>query len=245
MWAFCGDDPYAQWGIGPEGPDRARGNCHHAYQHDRYKGYCDGTQPHPGSQYRGSWTVSLELGGSIAILEVMFGIFSPPCPVSGDATLSGGIIFDSAAACPHIPFKLEGWAKIGFSGSITVVGLTIPVLEISLKVGVKITGNAARTTRSNAARRRSCCGDWFGRRRRDHWVTHYKAAHCDVEVYAKAEMTLCAFVGCLKGWISMQYWIISKTMKIVIGADAQLGSGWFGTGYNEVYSQTLYNEQLR
>eukprot|EP00931_Biecheleriopsis_adriatica_P063381 TRINITY_DN38373_c0_g1_i2.p1 TRINITY_DN38373_c0_g1~~TRINITY_DN38373_c0_g1_i2.p1 ORF type:complete len:335 (+),score=30.48 TRINITY_DN38373_c0_g1_i2:65-1069(+) len=41
VWAFCGDKPVAQWGVGPEGEERAVDNCNHGARVQQRYGTCD------------------------------------------------------------------------------------------------------------------------------------------------------------------------------------------------------------
>jgi len=43
VWAFCGKIPFQKWGIGPEGADKARGNCHYSYTKGGNKDACKHT----------------------------------------------------------------------------------------------------------------------------------------------------------------------------------------------------------
>ena len=40
VWAFCGDKPTHRWGIGPEGQEKAIGNCNYAARNQKRWGAC-------------------------------------------------------------------------------------------------------------------------------------------------------------------------------------------------------------
>tara|TARA_R110002072_G_scaffold6333_2_gene37459 strand:+ start:443 stop:889 length:447 start_codon:yes stop_codon:yes gene_type:complete len=40
VWAFCGDKPIHGWGIGPEGQEKAIGNCNYAARNGKQWGAC-------------------------------------------------------------------------------------------------------------------------------------------------------------------------------------------------------------
>jgi hypothetical protein len=40
VWAFCGDKPTQRWGIGPEGEEKALGNCNNAARNEKRWGAC-------------------------------------------------------------------------------------------------------------------------------------------------------------------------------------------------------------
>ena len=41
VWAFCGDKPTHRWGIGPEGQEKAIGNCNYAATNEKRWGPCN------------------------------------------------------------------------------------------------------------------------------------------------------------------------------------------------------------
>ena len=171
VWAFCGTTPVAQWVVGPEGETLALGSCQYAYFEGEMKDYCAANlEAKQSNMYKGTWTVSVELAGKIDLLKYMFPAIALTTPLEIRVDVSGGIMFQNAAACPDIPFTLEGWAMIALVGAINVgkLGVTVPglktidALSISLKVGAKITGGNAMSWQERTDRRRG----WDWRRRR-------------------------------------------------------------------------------
>jgi len=181
--------------------------------------------------YSGSWTFELELGGTIAILEKMFGLFSPPSPIYGDANMNGGIIFSNRASCPNVPFYIEGWASIGFAAGVNIWVARIDVFTLSLKIGAKIVTVSAWGWWYRGDRRRGW--DWR-RRRRGYWRYHYRRYSCDVEVYMKIEIS----IAVIKGWMLIQYYLFSKIIKITMGLVGHISYG-FGS-----YCKNLWDKQL-
>ena len=193
----------------------------------------------PSNTYGGSWTISVELGGAINMLEKIFGLFSPPCPVYGEALMSGGIIFKNIVSCSDIPFYLEGWAAIGFVGGVNLIVTKIPVLSMSLKVGAKIVSVAAHVTRHATDRRRG--GGWFSDRRRHTWANRWHEKTCDVEVSAKVD----GLAGTIKGWLLLQYWIFRKEMKISMGVESHIGLCPWACWVEKLFSKDIYNAKIR
>jgi len=191
----------------------------------------------PSNSYGGTWTISVELGGSIAILEKMFGIFSPPSPLYGNALMSGGIIFSNKASCPDIPFYLEGWASIGFAAGVDIWIKKLDLFMLSLKVGAKTVSATAKGWRTRTDRRRCFC---FGSRRREDWRSHFKAATCDVEVYARID----AQVSVIKGWLLLQYFINDKLMKINLGVQAHVDI-WPLSFCKDIWQKDVYHAKIR
>jgi len=184
-----------------------------------------------------TWTVGIELGGSIAMLEVMFGLFHPPSPLYGDATMAGGISFNSAHACPDVHFSLEGYASIGFNAGVGFWGIKLDLFTLSLKIGAKITKVAAWGWWYRTDRRRGW--DWR-RRRRSRWAYAYRPLQCDVEVYAKVEI----FIALIKGWMFVLYTLFSKQMKINLGVKLHVNL-WVTSYCKDVWSQDVLNTNLR
>jgi len=187
--------------------------------------------------YSGSWTIQVELGGSIAMLEVMFGIFSPPSPLYGDATMNGGIIFNSRRSCPNVPFRIEGYASIGFAAGVNLWICRLNLFMLSLKIGAKIVVVHAWGWWYRGDRRRGW--DWR-RRRRGWWGYHYRAYRCDVQVYVRIDIQ----VAVVKGWMLMQYYLFSKIMRIQLGVKVHI-SLWFTSYCKNIWSQWVLNKRIR
>jgi len=187
--------------------------------------------------YSGSWTIQVEVGGSIAMLEVMFGIFCPPSPLYGDATMKGGIIFNSARSCPNIPFRIEGYASIGFAAGVNLWICRLNLFSLSLKIGAKIVKVSAWGWWYRGDRRRGW--DWR-RRRRGWWGYHYRAYRCDVQVYVRIDIQ----VAIVKGWMLMQYYIFSKIMRIQLGVKVHI-SLWFTSFCRNIWSSWVLNTRIR
>ena len=190
-----------------------------------------------GNGYRGTWTINIELGGTIAMLEVMFGLFSPPTPMYGDAYMTGGLTFTFRAACPNIPFRVEGYATIGFNAGVQFWSIRLNLFALSLKIGAKIRRVAAAGWWYRSDRRRGW--DWR-RRRRGRWGYHWRALRCDVEVYVRVDVQ----VSIVRGWMLMQYYIFSKIVKINIGINVHINL-WFTSYCRGIWNQNVLNTRLR
>jgi len=189
----------------------------------------------PPSRRSSAWTLTLYLGGSVNLLEVMFGMFSPPSIFFGNCNMEGGITFSSKAACPDIPFSLHGYAKITFAAGINfwLVGGKRTLFSLSLTVGAKIV-SGSRCWRTRTDRRRGW--DWR-RRRRASWSSPCRGSYCDVEIYVRIEMVW----WIVKGWMLLQYFLFRKHIEITLGLEVWV----LFVGWVDIFEQLVVNTRIR
>jgi hypothetical protein len=177
--------------------------------------------PYSGSPY---FSLEVALGGSVNLLDKFLGIPNPP--VYGEVGAGGGIKFSTKPACPgKINFSLEGYVQMSAGLGLDLLPGLLPrinLLKITLRGGAYIKKNPGYYSKHDHSRRRSCgCGErrrgWgnWSRRRRAQWVRKWHNGTCDVVVYIKATVEIL----CIRGWLLIEYYIMSKRFLITLGAD--------------------------
>eukprot|EP00930_Biecheleria_cincta_P012397 TRINITY_DN11612_c0_g1_i1.p1 TRINITY_DN11612_c0_g1~~TRINITY_DN11612_c0_g1_i1.p1 ORF type:complete len:1167 (-),score=203.33 TRINITY_DN11612_c0_g1_i1:1960-5292(-) len=192
--------------------------------------------PTPGTPY---FALTVELGGSVNLLETLFGIPNPP--VYGSVSAWGGLSFSNRPACPNLPFTIHGYAGIGAAVGVNLVICSIDLLSVSLEVGAKTIHTPDRSRWERTDRRRRWYNGWGARRRRAaQWKWHSEPARCDVEVYGRASAT----VFLLKGWLKLAYQIMSKYFVITAGVDVYIPLLWWGW-WEKVGAWNLLEKRVR
>jgi len=213
------------------------------------------TPPWPSMTHHGNddppppekgWVFGMELGGSVNLFEMLFGWISPPTPVYGMMTFTGGISYSTASACPdrYVP-NIEGYAGLAANFGVKVcVGpmcATGEALKISLKLGAKMTHQAELKSKKQQHRRRYE-GFWAGHRRRLKWIDTFQPYICQLTIYAKLEVDF--FLGIFKGWMMLTFGVDDKVLTLQAGARAYF-SVCFVSYDNTFFSETLFMNTLR
>jgi len=172
------------------------------------------------------WSFSMELGGQVPLLQ-LFGV--PRVPIFGDVFLSGGVHYENRVSCPHIPYKIEGFASLRLTLGVDLAVFTVDVLQLVVTVQADPPARtAARTwyTRTDPRRRR-----WWadGRRRRATSRPHHQAASCQVLVHVKGEIALDIVIGGFRAWVRGSYGVSNHVLSMTIGGEYYVGWGsWQG-----------------